>query len=172
MGYRKRKYRRKNKFTVKAVRSIVAIVVLSALVLGVSFFVREVATLDGKKFARVTNPLFSRIGISEYTVGEVAGDFIERLSDTDIGSFDAEVYSAEQVSKELSVTRAEKVFTKYVSDTPVLEVAIMADSEDDFDNFDKALSLVTERGISTVIFLGDFSRWGTEESLLSAKEIF
>jgi predicted phosphodiesterase len=176
MVYKKRRYRRRNKLAQRVVRSVISIVILSALVLGVSFFVKEVATLDGEKVARLTNPLFSRIGVSEDSVGDVAGEFIERLSETDIGSFDSAVKKEEDtlveesrldLNEETTLVENAAVSVKHL----ILEVAIMADSEDDFDNLEEALSLVVERNISAVIFLGDFSKWGTEESLSRSKDI-
>src|SRR3990167_757839 len=68
----------------KLLRPIISIIVLTALVLGIALFVKEISTMSYKRVISITAPLLAKVGLSSDKAGEVAGEFIKRASDTDI----------------------------------------------------------------------------------------
>src|SRR4030066_1406729 len=81
-------YRPKGSFTGRIIRTFVAVVILTAFVLLISVFVKNLSQFDSKKFAKVSSSLLSKanIDVDEDKVGEVAGKFIERISNTNISA--------------------------------------------------------------------------------------
>lgn len=151
----RRKYRRKKKFLRRFAKIIFTVVVCSALVLGVSYATLFMADLEVSTFAKVSSFLLSYVGVDEDVVGDIAGEFAKRMSETDISPLAIPDGSAPTDSDgEL-----------------VVSLAIMSDCENDFENLEKALSIAKQKGISTVIFLGDFTQWGDLESLKEAKVV-
>ncbi len=67
----------------------------------------------------------------------------------------------------------EEVLAEDFVSAPVIDAkyAVMADSENDFTNLEKALARAKEEGVDGVIFLGDFTSWGDAESLTKAKKL-
>jgi hypothetical protein len=78
-----RKSHKKSTFK-RGFRSIFAIIVLTALVLGISYVIRGIATLDAGKVVDVSEPYLSMLGIDDEKVGQVAGDFAQRVAQTDL----------------------------------------------------------------------------------------
>lgn len=160
----------------RALRSIISITILTALVLGIALLVRTLSSFDAKKFAKLSGPLFSKIGVSEKRVGDVAGAFAKRFSQTDVlpggnslidGSGPAANGNSdsEKILLEGSSVKREE--------TPKLlfKLAIMADSENDSASLKTALQKAKENGVEAVFFLGDYTNWGDKESLQEAKNV-
>lgn len=53
----------------------------------------------------------------------------------------------------------------------ILKIALISDSEDDFDSLEKALTLAKEEKVSDIIFLGDLTNWGDRETLLQGRDL-
>lgn len=126
-------------------RSSFAVLLLSSLTLGVFLFVGQVSSFDTKKLASVTVPLLARLHIKadEAQVGEVAGKFVERISDTNLGSG---VSSVRLDTKPARPVRA--------------VVAVMSDIHEDTKNFEIALKSAKEKQVLAVFVLGDLSNFG------------
>src|SRR3990167_11117373 len=75
-------------------------------------------------------------------------------------------FKARQVPSKKSLT------DQSISKTPILRVALVADSHSDNENLRKALRQAGGMGINLVIGLGDYTNVGTLEELRQAKEIF
>ena len=81
---RKRRYRKKITFIQRFFRSVIAIVILSAFILGIALMVKEMAGLDPYGVVKLASPVLEKVGISTEKAGDVAGTFAERLLKTSI----------------------------------------------------------------------------------------
>jgi hypothetical protein len=159
---RRRRRKRQNKLLRRFVRSIMAIVILTAFVLFVSFAVKTLATMDAQKFVRLSSPLLARlhINVDEEQVGEVAGKFVERITKTSI-STKSDGEEGDSESAENSEEDKEVLY----------KVALMADSEGSFHNLNAALVEVSGEGITKVFFLGDLTGYGEKENMVEGKGV-
>jgi 3',5'-cyclic AMP phosphodiesterase CpdA len=151
-------------------RSIISIIVLSALVLGIAFFTKELATTTPSKFAkqsaRILALLHLRVDESQVNqVGEVAGKFVERISQTNLGSG---VSNTRQSSDSLAIGTDPNIKP---AETPLLKIAIMADIHDDTANLTKALTQAKNDNVDAVFVLGDMTNYGDVSSLSEIKDI-
>ncbi len=119
----KRKYRRRSKsknslansFMRRAVRSVLAIVLLAAFVLGIAYGVNKASKFNVNKIAHFAAPYLSKIGLSEAQIGEVAGEVIKRATDVGI---EGKVYFDEMVEEE----------RKAIEEEPKIEESIEKDN--------------------------------------------
>lgn len=162
----------------RLVRSIVSIVVLSALVLIISYTSKELSTFDTIKFTS----LLGQVGLDQDQVGEVAGNFAKRVSDTDlglIGEFSKDTAAQnEAVTQENIIaaksTRLEETVTEEEdakNGTVVLKVALFADSHSDIENLTSAISLAEDNQVKAIFHLGDHTNLGVDTYLEEAKAL-
>ncbi len=154
-------------------RSIISIVILTAIVLGVSYFVKGVSTFDAESAYRLSEPVLSKAGLDDTVIGEVAGKFVARMdeyneeNETDNTE---EEYTDETVSAENTVTP--KFEPGSDVDSPLLfTLAVMADSHNYNGVLAQALNIASEKDVEAVIYLGDYTDWGDVDSLKNAKTI-
>lgn len=154
------KYQGKNTLVGRLLRSFIAVIILSAFVLGVSLLIKNLSTLNEDKFAQITSEALSKanIEVEEEQVGEVAGKFIERLTNTNISST-----STSRVSEEDSKN-------KESNSKLILEVAVIADVHEDLASLERAINLIKERNINTVFVIGDLTAVGDTKSLEEVKQ--
>lgn len=140
-------------------RSILSVGVLSALLLGIVYFTRFISTTNSSDFASGTAKVASllHLPVKKEQVGKVAGDFVERISQTNIGTGAATSRVAEN-----SATPQTDVTDK---------IAIFADVHDDADNLNMAISQAKDLGAERFILLGDLTDYGDIESLQKIKSI-
>ena len=156
-------------------RSGFAIVILTALVLGISYLVREISTFPPQKLialASLSNPFFDKLanktGIDKEKIdqaGAVAGRFVERVNEA--GKVIKDKAGDGAVAR--SPTISESTTAPQPLPNAALRAAIVADIHDDLDNFNKALDKIQELGITTVFLLGDETNLGVLENLQSVK---
>lgn len=152
----------------RVVRTLVSIIVLSALVLSISYFIKELSVLDAYKIAN----LAGRVGVDEQKVGEVAGNFAKRVSDTNLGLND--VASNANSSQNEVVVAQDIISSKNTRATEteyVLKVAIFADSHSDLQNLTKALSDAAGKNVMTIVHLGDHTDLGVFSALEETKKV-
>lgn len=140
-------------------RPIVTILVLTAFVLGISFIVKTVSTSNGQQLYGVVRPLLARFNIDDSRFGVVAGDFASRLSET--GKVNSQ--PAQPASNASAPTPSQKNI--------IWSVALLADSHNNNTNLSKALRQANDLGAKFVLFLGDYTDWGTASDLAAAKKI-
>lgn len=145
------------------IRSVLSIVVLTALVLGVTLGAKELYAVDAMKFGKITSNLLAKLHVTvdEQKAGEIAGKFAERISQTNLGSG-------------VSTSRPEDPSDKsvYAAKSLALEVAVLSDIHEDTVNLDKALEKIKQRGVKTVFVLGDLTGFGDVETLEKIKNVF
>ena len=140
----------------RLLRSLVSITILTTLVLGITFSVKQLSTLDSQKLVNMSSPVLAKLGLDEEQVGEVAGALVEKVSEVDstLNSEDIAIKETTEDEKQLELT-----------------IAIMSDAEDDTANMTKALDLAKENNVNAVFYLGDFTSWGDTASLMKMKDI-
>ena len=130
--------------------SVFAVIVLSAFVLGISYFVRELSLLTPTKLAAVSQPVLDKLGVSNETAGEVAGDFAKR----------AEPPAAVEAPKSVEEEK-EALFS----------IAVFADVHSDLENLRAAVSKTRDLEINTVFLLGDETDLGVPKDLAAVKKV-
>ncbi len=157
---RRRKYRARKSMIQRFFRSFFAVVILSAFILGISLFVKEIAHLDPGKAAKLSGPILNKLGISPEEAGKVAGTFVERIFKTNIAPSETYVESALSDDSNTNTYREE-----------IFRIALMSDAHNNEENLSKALMASSEKGAHSVFFLGDYTDFGVLENLSSAKQI-
>lgn len=162
----RRRYQSQNTVVKKLVRSVLAVFILSAFVLGISMVVKGVSTLDPIGLAKFSKPILAKLNISEDQAGEVAGEFVERISNTGINVPDEKEEDTGQISGGSSDYKSEGSSDSDDSNLStsskevIYQIALMADSEDNFDNLELALDNAKQKGADKVMFLGDLTSYG------------
>ena len=152
---------------------MLSVVILTAFVLVVSLSVKGLATMDVQKFTSLTSPLLSKlnININEEQVGQVAGEFVERLTKTGKkGDVDAESDTRDETDMSDEPIIGDGA-TVEMEEGVSYKVALMADSEDAFENLRSALEKAKSMGVSVVFFLGDLTSYGEQEKLQEGKAV-
>ncbi|GIW69777.1 MAG: hypothetical protein KatS3mg101_0524 [Patescibacteria group bacterium] len=144
------------------VRSVLSVIVLAALVLGVTLGAKELYSLDSAKFGRLVSSLLSKvhINVSEEQVGSVAGKFAERISQTNLGSGVSTIRSEDESDRNV-----------YATKDVLVKLAVLSDIHDDLINLEKALDEVRARGIEYAFVLGDLTGYGDVASLRKVKDV-
>ena len=148
-------------------RLIFSVVVLSALVLGITMGVRSLYTMDAESLVTKAQPLLAKLNINvdEKQLGDVAGKFVERVSQTDLGSGVSTSRIIDESDKEGvsgSKNKEEKL---------LFNVAIMSDIHEDTQNLEKSLELAKNKGVKTVFLLGDSTNYGEIAALNKVKNV-
>lgn len=144
------------------VRSMLSVVVLAALVLGITLGAKELYSLDSAKFGKMASSLLSKIhiNVTEEQVGTVAGKFAERISQTNLGSGVSTSRPAGEVDNSV-----------YATKDVLVRIAVLSDIHDDLANLEKALDGVGARDIEYVFLLGDLTGYGDIDSLNNVKNV-
>ena len=133
--------------------------VLSALVLSISYFIKYVSTVDTESALNYAGSLLGKLGIDKARVGAVAGKVSVRVSQ-DLEELNVSAPSVEAETTPLVDTQEN-----------LLKVAVLADSHNDSTNLENALKLVSQNGADLIFHLGDITNLGLIEDLEKAKEL-
>lgn len=173
----KRSKKKKRGFFARLTRSFIAVVILTALVLGVSLFAKSAATMSTSDFAHFLSPVLSRLGLSENQAGTVAGEFVQRVEETGIGNDNLQkgkITVAQPINPEdpaINTKDETSNATKTNTGEKILSVAIMTDSGDESENLGKAVNKAKSLNVDYVFHLGDLTAWGDKQSLVEAKSV-
>ncbi len=143
-------------------RSILGITVLSALVLGITLGIRATYNLNTLEVAQISNSILGKLGVpvKDSRVGEVAGKFVERISQTDIG-MGVSTIRTEEASASASDSSSKDVKFK---------VAVFSDIHEDTQNLSKALDLAISNKVAAIFILGDLTNFGDIPTLQMIKK--
>ncbi len=154
-------------------RSVVSVIVLTAFVLGLSLTVSKLAKLDTGSSIKAAASFLTRIGLPENaaeTAEQVAGDFAERLLSTNIAP--SKNYEEQQLTGPSVQTQVDEESAAYADSRQLLfKVALIGDSEENFENLKKALDKISTLTVHSVFFLGDYTKLGELDALYSAREL-
>jgi predicted phosphodiesterase len=153
-------------FGARIARSIAAIIILTAFILGISYFVKEVSTLDAVKVVNISRPFLVSLGVSEEDVGRVAGRFIQRIGETDLSSKKGDAGSSGD-GQSIEQSESGDVISREV----LFKVAIMADSHDQNALLTQALQQAEGLDAEAVFHLGDLTELGYLDRLRDAKRV-
>lgn len=175
--FKKKRHRKSPGFMGRFFRSLFAILVLTGLVYGLSLSIRGIYSLDSETFANYASPLLSRVGFSAEKTGEVAGEFVERFSQTGINTpprLESQ-YSAYERGLEESATSASTAESPSIlsdsDEQPVMRLAVMSDAHEDWDYFEKALNNAKALNADYVFYLGDLTDWGDVTTLEEGRQL-
>jgi hypothetical protein len=146
---------------------IFSVVVLSALVLGITLGMKSLYGTNPEAIAMSAKPWLARfhINIDEKKIGQVAGKFVERVSQTDLGS-------GASTSRNVGITDKGIVpGSTSKADTLLFNVAVMSDIHEDTQNLEKALNLAKNKGVKKVFILGDITNYGDVINLNKVKSV-
>lgn len=175
-------------------KPIISVAILTAFILIIAYTVKELAESNPKEFVRLTKPLFSKLNIEidEEKVGEVAGEFVQRITNTDLsgGVSSYREQSGEESEKVLSDSESNGGSDGYSTDQNssdgvsgknetqdkkdsnlLFTVGILADVHSEYQNLQSAINILKEKQIDTVFFLGDYTELGLLNDLQEAKSI-
>jgi hypothetical protein len=173
-------------------RWILSVAVLSSFILVIALLINGLWNTNTKKFSKSLGDIFSRfnIPVDANKVGNVAGEFVERISQTDLGSGVSDYRgpavvessksetdpSVNATNSSVSATSTDSVTsTGYSSennaDNNLLKIAILSDIHEDYDNLVKALNIISKKGVRTIFVLGDLTNYGDIPSLQKVKSI-
>lgn len=160
---KKKKHKKKRYFLKRFIRSIVSVVVLSALVLGIILLVKELSTATPSTFAKYAKLALSKINInvSEEELSEVTGDVVERIGETNLAS---SVSSEDSEDISTPVISADQKQEK-------LRAVILADIHGDIENLQEALQKADKLTTSVVFVLGDISNVGDIRTMDEVKDV-
>lgn len=170
----KRRRRRKKKITLiqRFFRSVVAVVILSAFILGISLMVKEMAGLDPYGVVKLASPILEKVGISTEKAGEVAGAFADRLLKTNIApseSYKEDLGGRVGIDSSGDVGKVDDSGGNATSRTVVFKAAVMGDSGNDNQALYQALILAESLNVNRVFYLGDYTEIGKLDNLEAAK---
>jgi predicted phosphodiesterase len=162
-----RKKRKKNDtgFGARIARSIAAIIILTAFILSISYFVKEISTFDAVKFAKMTNPIFSKVGLNGDDMMKLTGIVLGRVGSAGIADKNSGFETAAAEDGDVAGVSA------LSSGNVRFKVAIMADSHDSSDLLKKALVQSETLGVRAVFHLGDLTDLGYLNKLHDAKKV-
>jgi len=146
------------------VRFIFAAVILSALVLGIAYGVKFIYKSDINSLALQTKNLLAKfnINVDEKKVGEVAGKFVERVSQTNLGS---------GVSISRDTGSNDNTAVSGYNKKVLLKMAVLADVHEDLQNLEKALKIAGDKGVKYVVVVGDITNYGDVAALEKVKNV-
>lgn len=171
-------------FVKRLIRSVFAILILSAFVLGIAFGVSKASSVDASKITRIVAPYLAKIGISESLVGQVAGEVIERATDIGLEEKNSNMISENNdkstEDKNEEVTTDENVSSASTQKESVAKLAIIADSHvandrpeyiENKEFLRKSLSRASEANVNKAIHVGDLTNLGVLADLREVKSI-
>jgi len=164
-------------------RGVLAVLILTAFVLGIAYSIRELSSINVEKLAHLASPYLAKVGISDKQIGMVAGNLIERATDVGIEGVTTANLSEDKDKDEEKVTEdspEEDISSASTQIESSYEIAIIADShiandkeeyKENKNHLDSSLAVITDLEISEVIHVGDVTNWGVVSDLKDAKEV-
>lgn len=136
------------------------VLVLSALVMAIAFSIKGIYNSNVYKIAKSVSTILSKanIKVDEDKMGDVAGKFVERVSNTNISAS-----STSRVDTSQGVIKSDPKLA--------LEVAVVSDIHNDIASLNRTIAKIKERNISKVIVIGDLTNYGETEKLQDVKKI-
>jgi len=171
---RRRKYRKKVSFIQRLFRSIIAVVILSAFILGIALMVKKMAGMDPYGLVKLAGPVLEKAGISTEKAGEVAGTFAERLLKTNIAPSEAykEDLSGKTASSDIEdESNIGQEGSNSTSRVVVFKAVMMGDSANENVGLRQALDIAAGMKVNRVFYLGDYTNFGNLDNLKAAKII-
>jgi predicted phosphodiesterase len=144
----------------RTVRGAVAIVILAALVLGVSYGVGKLSKLNPVQLFRVSSTFLSSFGVSKDVTEKIEQGLVESPVEIE--------YPEDSNVPEVSGATAEDFARQ---EDIVVRVALFADSHLDWDALSAAIEKVKELEVDMIFHVGDHSNLGIVKNLEKTKDL-
>ena len=153
--------KRNGSFIGRIFRFILSVVILSAFIIGIALVIKGIHNTDENKIVKAVYKVLSlaHINVKEEQVGDVAGKFVERVSNTNISAVSTSRSSSENTPSDDSKSNL------------MLEVAVIADVHGDLASLNRSINIIKERNINKVIVIGDLTNYGEISSLNEVKTV-
>jgi len=143
------------------IRVVLAVVVITAFVLGISYTVKQLYDFKLTAFAEKADPYLGKVGLSTTKLGEVAGLLTKRI-DNNVSAPEIKRNTHESSSSASSEDTSLNELGKF---------AVFSDIEGKNDSLKKLLGILNDMGVSNAIILGDLTSYGDVESLSEVRGI-
>lgn len=166
------------------IRMLMAVLILTAFVLGIAYAVKQVSSIDASDFTSFASPYLAKVGLGNTDVGQVAGELFKRVADSGIGGHDESDESGVSTTPktESGWSSQPKVVSERIAPQGkvLFSVAVFADShiandkQEYIDNkgfLRDATAKAKELGVESAIHVGDITNWGVLADLREAKQI-
>lgn len=169
----------------KLFRLVFSLVILGALILGIVYFTQIVYTIDAEKLISKLDPLLAKfnINIDKEKAGAVAGEFVERISQTNLGSGaksfrgtgdgvgDSGVVTGGSTSDGVGGGQGDGGGDGEGAPTGVVKfkVCIFSDIHEDLENLSAAGAKCRLAGAEKLFVLGDMTNYGDTAALTTVK---
>jgi len=158
---------KRKSFFFRILRFVVSVVVISALLLGISVVIREVSNLDSGKLVGITSDAqkvlqSSSVVGSGKNVNSVINELTSRVKVPDL--------SFKTLFGKLVRSVAKKVISTENNEKKVLfHVCILSDIHQDTENLSKALNKSKSLSCAKILIIGDITNYGDVVSLQGVK---
>lgn len=164
---------KRKSFFFRLLRFVVSVVVISALLLGISVVVKEVSTLNSEKISTITTEAQKAIENKNIVVDkkQLNSTVNEVISGIKIPDLSLKTLFSKFVRR-----TAEKIVSTENTDRKVLlHICVLADIHQDTENLSKALNKSRDLGCAKFFIIGDLTNYGdvaSFEGVKSSLDIF
>lgn len=154
-------------FFFRFLRFLVSVVVISALLLGISALVREASTFDLGRLSGITSDAQNTLSSSSVASG---GGDINAIINGIVSKIKIPDLSFKTLFGKLVREAAKKVVSTDTTEKKVLlHVCILADIHQDTENLSKVLNKSKDLGCAKFLIIGDITNYGDIDSLRGVK---
>jgi len=161
-------------FSARILRIILAIVILSTLILIIGILVKQIkSTNQDTLISGITKILkFANLPVQKETVQQVAGAFIDRISDSNISSISTSRQDENGLLKDQDSIKTAMTKNNEIDDNNVkLKIGIISDVHQDLASLSNSLFILKNKNINFVIIIGDLTNYGDLSSLLEVQRV-
>ena len=161
---RKENNQKRTSLLLRFVRIVLSVVLLSALILGITLFIKQVSSLDSVKLSEVFNNLLSaketKAGAGK--IGTFISNLLEKLKKNNI---DLSYVSGSLLKSSDGGASSDRNDNKRV----LVKLCLLADIHQDKVNLLKASEKVKSAGCKSMLVIGDITNFGDVSSLSEIK---
>lgn len=159
---------KRKSFFFRLLRFVVSVVVISALLLGISVVVKEASTFDSEKLSGLTGSAQKALESSSVVSG---GQDINSIINGLASKIKIPDLSFKTLFGKLIRQAAKKVISTENPEKKVLfHVCILADIHQDTENLTKVLNKSKDLGCAKLLIIGDITNYGDTASLQGVKD--
>jgi predicted phosphodiesterase len=157
-------------------RSFFAIIILTLVIIGITSFVSNLYMTDEDDLISFLSPITSKMGISTDTIGEVAGEFSQRIEKTQVSPLSLVKEPVQPSTNKVPDAATDNIDTSAIkgskTKTEVLKFSIFADIHSDLENINQAIDQSIEEGSIAIFNLGDLTDYGEPQKLKEVQDAF
>ncbi|KKS16753.1 MAG: Metallophosphoesterase [candidate division WWE3 bacterium GW2011_GWC1_41_7] len=160
----------------RGVRMLVSIVVLTAFVLGISYFVKEVSSLDARTLTQTLAPYLELAGIDSEQFGKAVSKIVSKFPagntlTTGVNGSGGVLEQDYSSTGSVAGSSVENLTADESESVVLASIVLLADSHDKTELLKKSLEMAKEIKPDYVFHLGDLTDLGLLETLREAKGV-